>query len=244
MLLVGALAIAAIPFGASAYEPAPVPGFEYHSELEYIAAYFAAEDARSYGEDEIKTTERFIEYYERTLAYLEQNAFEVPFYNAFIRPPINAMHAEPDVISFEAIGPYFVAYSSPSYIFYVAKINEDKTVEVLTLKQAYDQGKVNLEDYEDIFAEHSKIFTDIFNNDSGYGILGDVDGDGVLAIADVTELQKYLASGKAQAEPISPYDIIGIMDYDGDGRISITDATAIQKYLAKMEDLHPLQVTR
>jgi hypothetical protein len=245
VVIVAALAIAAIPFGASAYEPSPVPGFEFHSELEYIAAHFAAEDARSYGEDEEKTRERFIAYYESTFAYLEQNAFEVPFYNAFIRPPMNGYgFADPDVISYEAIGPYYIANSSPSFVWYVGKVNEDTSVEILTLKQAYEQGKVNLADFADIIAEHSKIFTDIFNNNTGYGILGDADGNGDLSIGDATEIQRNLVLGKTYLTTVSPYSLTGIMDYNGDGEIAISDATDIQKNLAKLEDLHPLQVAR
>ena len=58
-------------------------------------------------------------------------------------------------------------------------------------------------------------------------ILGDVDGDGVLSILDVTYIQKYLAHFSS-AKNIDT----SIADYDGDGIISIIDATCIQKKLA------------
>lgn len=59
------------------------------------------------------------------------------------------------------------------------------------------------------------------------GILGDVDGDGEVAVLDATCIQRHLAS-------ITLSFVISkkISDVDGDGEITIFDATAIQRHLA------------
>jgi hypothetical protein len=59
------------------------------------------------------------------------------------------------------------------------------------------------------------------------GIFGDVNGDGIIDIQDVTEIQKYLAN----LTTLSSSQLANA-DIDGDGEISIKDATEIQKYLA------------
>lgn len=60
-------------------------------------------------------------------------------------------------------------------------------------------------------------------------LIGDVNGDGVISIADATDLQKYLAN-------IVNFDDeqLAAADADGDGSVSIADATQIQKYLANI----------
>ena len=58
---------------------------------------------------------------------------------------------------------------------------------------------------------------------------GDVDGDGVISIADATVLQKYLAN-------IVNFDDkqLAVADTNCDGSVSIADATQIQKYIANI----------
>ena len=60
-------------------------------------------------------------------------------------------------------------------------------------------------------------------------IKGDVNGDGVISIADATTLQKYLAN-------IVDFDDeqLAAADTNGDGSVSIADATQIQKYLVQL----------
>lgn len=57
-------------------------------------------------------------------------------------------------------------------------------------------------------------------------LIGDVNSDGIVSIADATELQKHLAN-------IIDFDDeqLDVADTNGDGKISIIDATEIQKYL-------------
>ncbi len=57
--------------------------------------------------------------------------------------------------------------------------------------------------------------------------IGDVDGDGIVNIKDVTAIQKYLV------DLVDVDDInISAADFNEDGTVNIKDATAIQKYLA------------
>lgn len=59
--------------------------------------------------------------------------------------------------------------------------------------------------------------------------IGDVNGDGVISIADATTLQKYLAN-------IVDFDDkqLAVADTNVDGNVDIQDATQIQKYLAQL----------
>ena len=58
---------------------------------------------------------------------------------------------------------------------------------------------------------------------------GDAKFDGIVNIADVTALQRYLAG----LEGFDEYQKV-LADFDHDGSITINDATWIQKYLAEM----------
>ena len=59
--------------------------------------------------------------------------------------------------------------------------------------------------------------------------IGDVNGDGVISIADATTLQKYLANIVDFND-----EQLAVADTNGDGSVSIADATQIQKYLAQL----------
>lgn len=65
--------------------------------------------------------------------------------------------------------------------------------------------------------------------------LGDVDGNGIVNINDVTEIQRYLAELDV-LEGISLY----ASDVNRDGVLDISDATAIQMYLAEYEIEYPI----
>ena len=60
------------------------------------------------------------------------------------------------------------------------------------------------------------------------GIIGDVNGDGVVTIIDATLIQKYSID-----LPVEGVFIDTLADVNGDGRISILDVTCIQKYVAE-----------
>lgn len=67
-------------------------------------------------------------------------------------------------------------------------------------------------------------------------ILGDVNGDGIVSISDVTAIQRHLA----QLEQISDERLKVAMVYNGK-MLTIIDATTIQKKLAEMIDHFPVE---
>ena len=58
-------------------------------------------------------------------------------------------------------------------------------------------------------------------------IKGDANGDGVVNISDVTEIQRLLAKAKTD-----PDGMITLRANVTDGKLNIDDATAIQRYIA------------
>lgn len=76
------------------------------------------------------------------------------------------------------------------------------------------------------YNEASKTFT-VLVKDSH--VLGDVNCDGVISVADATTLQKYLANIVDFND-----EQLAVADTNGDGSVSIADATQIQKYLAQL----------
>lgn len=67
-------------------------------------------------------------------------------------------------------------------------------------------------------------------------IPGDVDGDGVLTVGDVTLLQRYLAEFTADGKPmfdVTDERVFAAADYNGDGSIDVMDVTAMQRGLAE-----------
>ena len=67
-------------------------------------------------------------------------------------------------------------------------------------------------------------------------VLGDVNGDGIVSISDVTAIQRHLA----QLEQIPEEKLNAAMVNDGK-TLTITDATTIQKKLAVMIDRFPVE---
>ena len=67
-------------------------------------------------------------------------------------------------------------------------------------------------------------------------ILGDVNGDGIVSISDVTAIQRHLA----QLEQIPEERLKSAMVYDGK-TLTIIDATTIQKKLAEIIDCFPVE---
>lgn len=76
------------------------------------------------------------------------------------------------------------------------------------------------------YNEASKTFTVLVKSAH---VLGDVNSDGIVSIADATTLQKYLAELTYLND-----EQLAVADANGDGEISILDATEIQKYLAEL----------
>ena len=66
-------------------------------------------------------------------------------------------------------------------------------------------------------------------------LLGDADGDGVVSISDVTEIQRHIAELVTLDEA---HQLAA--DVNGDGVVTIDDASVLQRYLAEMEVPYPI----
>ena len=62
-------------------------------------------------------------------------------------------------------------------------------------------------------------------------VKGDLDGNGVLGINDVTEVQRYIAEFRTLDN-----SQIAIVDYDNDGAVTVNDATKMQRLIAEYDD--------
>ena len=60
-------------------------------------------------------------------------------------------------------------------------------------------------------------------------LIGDVDGNGEVSIADATEIQKYLVQYVSFNE-----EQLKVSDTNGDGKVDIKDVTQIQKYIVQL----------
>ncbi len=69
-------------------------------------------------------------------------------------------------------------------------------------------------------------------------LYGDADGDGSIAVADATAIQKYVVSIIGADE----IDLVA-SDVTGDNDVNVKDATEIQKYLVDMIDKFPVEET-
>jgi len=77
------------------------------------------------------------------------------------------------------------------------------------------EGKTSLYDMTDVLDKSQST------------AFGDVDGNGITDIQDVTMVQKHLASLEELSE-----DALKTSDVDGNSVVDIKDVTAIQKYIA------------
>ena len=93
-------------------------------------------------------------------------------------------------------------------------ITEDTTIIAYAVKDGYTDSKTTLFIYS-VEKTDSKI--------------GDVNGDGVVDISDVSLIQKYISL------LVTPDEIdLKAADVNKDGKITVADATLIQKYIAKI----------
>ncbi|MED9968885.1 MAG: leucine-rich repeat protein, partial [Ruminococcus sp.] len=63
-------------------------------------------------------------------------------------------------------------------------------------------------------------------------VIGDTDGNGSIAVSDVTNIQRYLAD----LMDFSPAQLAAA-DTNGDGKVDINDTTHLQKYLAEFDGI-------
>ena len=76
-------------------------------------------------------------------------------------------------------------------------------------------------------SDENVVYRVVIEGPAAYTLLGDVDGDGLVTVLDVTAIQKRLADLATAFDPSAA-------DTDGDGVVTIIDATAIQRHLASL----------
>lgn len=76
------------------------------------------------------------------------------------------------------------------------------------------------------------------NGDTQSALLGDVNGDGIITVVDVTAVQRYIAQMDSLMDVY-----VSAADVNGDGTVDIIDATVLQKYLAEFELPYPIGQT-
>ncbi len=118
------------------------------------------------------------------------------------------------------IGGY--VFVSPSWEApYKIGLYAEKDGKVLTLKEAYDTGEIDITQV----VEHINVI-----NRAVY-FSGDINKDGEITVSDVLEVQKAIAkyTDISQEEFSFPF-----YDYDGNGIIEVKDVLDMQKKIAKI----------
>ena len=115
----------------------------------------------------------------------------------------------------DRIGNY-VFYSDNWYEPYQIGLFAEKDGVVLTLKEAYEAGEIDI----DSIASYTQTY-----------LPGDTDMDGEITVEDVLTVQK-VAAKRIDMEPY--YASFNLCDYTGDQVINVQDVLAMQKYIAKV----------
>lgn len=126
----------------------------------------------------------------------------------------------------EVIGDYlFFSPNMPGNLFHEQlAIYAVKDGEKIYIKDAYEQGLINIDEVARMVSGYNHMDTIIY----AVAPLGDVDGNGKLEMADVIEIQKVVAKVKR------PSNAFELYDKNKDGIISVADSLAVQKQIAKV----------
>ena len=119
----------------------------------------------------------------------------------------------------DRIGKY-VFYSYNWYEPYQIGLFAEKDGTVLTLKEAYEAGEIDIA---------------CVVNDGTFNayLAGDANTDGVVNVSDVLMVQKVIANEiDGSIGSFDPY--ARLCDYNGDGEITVKDVLTLQKYVAKV----------
>ena len=119
----------------------------------------------------------------------------------------------------DRIGNY-VFYSDNWYEPYQIGLFAEKDGVVLTLKEAYEAGEIDI----DAIAQTDSPYIQTY-------LPGDTDMDGEITVEDVLTVQKITAK-KTDMDP--SYAGFNLCDYTGDQVINVQDVLAMQKYVAKV----------
>ncbi|MEE0733962.1 MAG: dockerin type I repeat-containing protein [Acutalibacteraceae bacterium] len=114
----------------------------------------------------------------------------------------------------------YIFFSMNCYVPYDLGLYAEKDGTVLTLKEAYEAGEIDIDHV---------VNSGTFN---AY-LAGDANTDGVVNVSDVLMVQKVIANEiDGSIGPFDPY--ARLCDYDGDGETTLKDVLALQKYVAKV----------
>lgn len=119
----------------------------------------------------------------------------------------------------DRIGDY-VFFSTSWYIPYKIGLFAEKDGVVLTLKEAYEAGEIDI----DAIAQTDSPYIQTY-------LPGDADMDGEITVEDILTVQKITAK-KTDMDP--SYAGFNLCDYTGDQVINVQDVLAMQKYIAKV----------
>ena len=150
--------------------------------------------------------------YETTKNLIDENNFKL--YNIYMAE--NGSVEQPDSTVTVSI-PLPEGYDSTRCSIY--RVGENNNM--INMNAYYENG------YMIFTTDHFSLYAVVDENMQL--LTGDVNGDGVISIADATTLQKYLANIVDFND-----EQLATADTNGDGSVSIADATQIQRYLAQL----------
>ncbi len=120
--------------------------------------------------------------------------------------------------AFNAYGPSTLGYLAVNYV----------TGEVLLLEDAFEQGKIDMDDFYEFYREKEKAF----NWEFTMRLTGDCDYDNCLTVKDATEIQKSIVFEYRVNDPKLKGE--DVSDFNHDGDTNIMDATDIQKKIVEL----------
>ena len=115
-----------------------------------------------------------------------------------------------------------------SYLKFTKTNGSTVTCSVEGIKVTYDNNNITVTNNEGTTTiALSEVQDMYFSNEAGGAtvVRGDVDGDGDVAIADITALLNYLLTGNTDGV------VAANADCDQDGEVAIADITALLNYL-------------
>lgn len=106
---------------------------------------------------------------------------------------------------------------------------------ISSAESIYESSQAASGDYYDKIMDMVTAFTGLKENASSTKF-GDVDGDGTVALKDISLAQQYISENTT----LSPLQI-ELADVDSDGKVTLKDCNLIQKYVSEKIDTFPVE---
>ncbi len=119
----------------------------------------------------------------------------------------------------DLIGEYVFVSTSWS-IPYKIGLYAEKDGTILTLKEAYEAGEIDIQQLVQSEIPHITVYS-----------VGDTNMDGEITVEDILNVQKAVA--RQIGTGIGFFNYV-FYDYNGDGIVNVEDVLAMQKYIAKV----------